>query len=728
MTQPKICVEGRNCGRIVTADRAAFLVDAEKYFSTLIEAFARARRSIMIAGWQVDSRLRLTWDEPKDGLPAHLGDLLHALVNRRRGLHIYVLAWDFAMIYALEREIIPLYTYPWRAHRRIHFRLDSNHPLGASHHQKIIVVDDALAFAGGMDLAEARWDTSEHRADEPRRVTSANQPYRAYHDVQLMVDGAAAGALGDLVRERWRRATGRRIRAQSRRVRDLWTPDVKPDFERVSVAIARTEPAYEDRPTVREVEALYLDGIRAARRFIYFENQYLTSASIGDALAAKLQEQDGPEIVIATTKETEGWLEEATMGVLRSRLMKRLQEADRFRRLRVCCPVIPEEKCCMSVHSKVAVIDDRLVRVGSANLNNRSMGLDTECDLGIEAHDGATEQAIARFRNRLLGEHLGVAPEKMAEAHAAEQSLVKAIDKLGAGPRTLCALDGTVPEWLDQMIPQSAVLDPESPLRPDELVDQFLPVGTRKRAGIGFLRLAAILLLLTGLAAVWQSTALADMLGAGTLNGWAGTLQGALQDSPLAPLLVIGTYVLGSFVLAPVSLLIILTAATFDPVPGFVYALTGSVLSSIVMYAIGRIAGKDAVRRIAGTRLGRLQRQISRHGLLSVLIVRVFPVAPFTVVNLVAGASQVRLRDFILGTFIGMGPGILALVILEHQLYRTLRDPAETSFALFMGLSLFFGALAVGFYRWILKKPLAQARRKNGDLLSSRDSAYRSVV
>jgi uncharacterized membrane protein YdjX (TVP38/TMEM64 family) len=504
----------------------------------------------------------------------------------------------------------------------------------------------------------------------------------------------------------------------------LWPPEVKPDFERVSVTIARTEPAYEDRPAVREVEALYVDAIRAARRWIYFENQYLTSASIGGALLDRLQEEDGPEIVIVTTRETEGWLEEATMGVLRSRLLKRLREADRYGRLRVCCPVIPEEKCCMSVHSKIAVFDDRLARVGSANLNNRSMGFDTECDLAIEAFDGTTERAIAGFRNRLLAEHLGATPGEVAEAHAAEQSLIKAIDKLGKGPRTLCPLDGTVPEWLDQMIPESAMLDPESPLRPDELVDQFLPVGARKRAGIGYLRLAAALLLLTGFAAVWQTKALADMLDAATLNSWADTL----QESPLAPFLVVGAYVVGSFVLAPVSLLIILTAATFDPVPGFVYALTGSVVSSILMYAIGRVAGKDAVRRIAGTRLGRLQRQISRHGLLSVLIVRVFPVAPFTVVNLVAGASQVRLRDFVLGTVCGMGPGILVLVILEHQLYRTLRDPVETNFALFMGLSLFFGALAVAFYRWIVRKPLRPANRKDNGLLASRTSAYRSIV
>ena len=89
---------------------------------------------------------------------------MHDLVRRNRRLRIYVLLWDFAMIYVADREIIPLYAHPWRTHRRIHFRLDGSHPIGASHHQKIVVIDDHVAFVGGLDIAEHRWDEPQ-RAD-----------------------------------------------------------------------------------------------------------------------------------------------------------------------------------------------------------------------------------------------------------------------------------------------------------------------------------------------------------------------------------------------------------------------------------------------------------------------------------------------------------------------------------------------------------------------------------
>ena len=174
-----------------------------------IDLRTRARTAFyFIAGWQLDSRLRL---DARNSDAPHFGDFLHGLVRRNRRLRIYVLLWDFAMIFAADREIIPLYTHPWRTHRRIHFRLDNSHPVGASHHQKIVVIDDALAFAGGLDIAEHRWDTPDHLAQDPRRVILSAGLYPPYHDVQLMVDSDAAAALGHLVRERWRRATGKRI-------------------------------------------------------------------------------------------------------------------------------------------------------------------------------------------------------------------------------------------------------------------------------------------------------------------------------------------------------------------------------------------------------------------------------------------------------------------------------------------------------------------------------------
>jgi phospholipase D1/2 len=699
MEPSRICVEGKNCCAITRANRAALLVDGDVYFTTLALALERAQRFILITGWQLDSRLRLN---PKDpGFPC-FGDFLHALVRRNRKLRIYVLLWDFAMIYAADREIIPLYTHPWRTHRRIHFRLDSNHPLGASHHQKIVVIDDAVAFAGGLDIAEHRWDTPDHLPQDPHRVDSLGRLYPPYHDVQFMVDSDAAAALGHLVRERWRRATGKQLRIVAGRPGDPWPPGVTPDLEHVPVAISRTEPAYDARQEVREVESLYLDSIREARHLIYLENQYLTSSVIGDALAARLQEQDGPEIIMVLPQETSEWLEQVSMAVLRSRLLKRLRAADRFGRLHIYYPVLEDENVQVRVHSKVCFVDDRLLRVGSANLNNRSMGLDTECDLAIEAEKPATESSIAALRNQLVAEHLGTSPEKVAQEHSAERSLARAIENLRGGQRTLGILDGSVSETLDDMIPAAAVVDPERPLSPDQLMQQFIPTRTRRRAVPGLLRLAAVLLCLAALAVVWRSTSLQAFVDYDTISNSIMSL----TDSPFVPVWIAGAFTMGTLLLAPVTVLIIATGATFGPALGFFYALWGSLVSALVHYGLGRIVGKETVRRVAGSRLGHVQRQISRHGFISMLFARIVPIAPFVIVNLVAGAIQIRVRDFLLATLAGMSPGILAVVVLENQLERALQDPGVGNITLLIGLAIFFALLGAVFYRWYWTRPV----------------------
>src|SRR5882724_5603794 len=699
MATSRICVEGKNCCSISWANRVAFLVDGEVYFSALTSTFERAQRFIFISGWQLDSRLCLN---PRSAASPRFGDFLHDLVRRNRKLRIYVLLWDFAMIYAADREIIPLYAHPWRTHRRIHFRLDSSHPLGASHHQKIVVIDNAVAFAGGLDLAEHRWDTPDHLPRDPHGADSFGRLYPPYHDVQLMVDSDAAAALGDLVRECWRRATGKRLRVTAGRAGDPWPSGVTPDLQHVPVAISRTEPAYDVRQEVREVESLYLDSIRHAHRFIYLENQYLSSSAIGNALAARLREKDGPEIVMVLPQETSEWLEQVSMAVLRSRLLRRLRAADRFGRLHVYYPVLQDENVQVRVHSKVCFIDDRLLRVGSANLNNRSMGLDTECDLAVEAEEPATGNSIASLRNRLLAEHLGVSPERVAAEHSAERSLVRAIEKLRGGKRTLGLLDGSVSPALDDMIPAAAIIDPERPLSPDELMQQFIPTGTRRRAVPGLLRLAVIFLFVAALAVVWRATSLHALMDYGAISNWMMSL----TDSALAPVWIAGIFTIGTLVLMPVTLLIIATGATSGPVLGFFYALCGSVLSAMVHYGLGRIAGKETVRRIAGSRLGHVQRQISRHGFISLLFARVVPIAPFAIVNLVAGAIQIRVRDFLLATLVGMSPGILAVVLLGDQLQRALQDPGIGNITLLMGLAIFFALLGAAFYRWYGTRPL----------------------
>src|SRR3546814_19533002 len=100
-------------------------------------------------------------------------------------------------------------------------------PVGAAHHQKLVVVDDAIAVIGGLDLTIRRWDTSDHAADQPLRTDPAGQPYTPFHDLQLMLDGAAATALAEVARGRWPRVTGVRLPPKPNQdgATDLWQAD-----------------------------------------------------------------------------------------------------------------------------------------------------------------------------------------------------------------------------------------------------------------------------------------------------------------------------------------------------------------------------------------------------------------------------------------------------------------------------------------------------------------------
>lgn len=159
-------------------------------------AIAKAKRSVFILGWDFDNRTRLVPQGARDGYPEELGDFLNEVVRRNRELEMYVLSWDFAMVFAAQREWVPLYKLGWRAgpRPRLHFRLDDRHPPSGSHHQKVVVVDDAVAFVGGLDLTHGRWDTPEHRREEPFRVDVRGRTARPNHDVQAVVDGAPASS------------------------------------------------------------------------------------------------------------------------------------------------------------------------------------------------------------------------------------------------------------------------------------------------------------------------------------------------------------------------------------------------------------------------------------------------------------------------------------------------------------------------------------------------------
>ena len=704
---------GKNCWRLERADRVSFLVDGAAYFAAARAAMALAERSILVLAWDIDSRMELVPGGADDGLPAPLGDFLNALAKRRRGLQIHVLDWDFAMLYAPDREVLPGYKMGWRTHRRVHFELDGCHPVGASHHQKVLVVDDAIAFVGGLDLTHCRWDTPAHRPDDPGRRHPSGDPCPPFHDVQMAVDGAAAKALGELARERWRRATGRNLKPPGLAHADCWPGTLAPDLEHVEVGIARTEPKHEDWEEVQEIKQLYRDAIAAADRQLYLENQYFSAASLADAMAERVAEPEGPEIALVTRSDDNSWLEEYTIGVMRARLHRRLREQapeDRY------CTYYPDlgrpGGSYLNVHAKVLVMDDDLLSIGSANLNNRSMGFDTECNLVLEARgEDRIRRAIAGLRHRLLAEHLDATAEEVARTERETGSLLGTIQALGGKERTLAPLEPELSESVDDVIPEGDVIDPERPIEPTKLAARLLSSETQASNVGRALIMGTLLALFIGLAAAWRWTELGEWLAPSRL----ADIVEAIQSMPAAPLIVVGAFVVGTLLVVPVTLMIAVVVLVFGPVEGAVYAAAGSLLGAGVTYWLGQMFGRGTVRRIAGSRLDRLSRELGKRGVLAVTTVRILPIAPFTIINLVAGATHISMRDFMLGTILGMGPGIIAIALFIDRIIATLRNPEPGTIGLLAGAIL----LIVAGMAWLRRSLRRQRKGKRGSGSSS---------
>jgi phospholipase D1/2 len=483
-----ILVPGRNCWRIVRADRLALIVDAEHYFRELRRAMIKAHRSIMMIGWDFDLRIHLD-PEDQGEWPAQLGRLINRLVKRKPELEVRLLKWDLGAVKTVGRGSTPLFMLGWLTDERITLKLDSAHPAGSCHHQKIVVVDDVLAFCGGIDVTIGRWDTRQHRDQDRRRKSPWGFKQPPWHDATVAVSGDAARALGDLARQRWRRATGENLKPP-RTGEDYWPAKLRPLLQDVDVAISRTLPKHKNDRGAREIETLYLDAIRCAQHTIYIETQYLASRAIGEALAQRLEEKDGPEIVIVNPESAEGWLEETVMGPARAAIVSKLEAADRHDRFRLYCPVTARRKP-IYVHAKIMIVDKRLLRVGSSNLNNRSMGFDTECDLAIEAIPGHMDEkrigaAIESVTNDLLAEHLGALVETVAEVRRRARTLIGTIEQLSK-PRKKRLVPLRLPEFTNAelSLAESHLLDPERPRSAAPRLRRFfrkLLAGSRARS------------------------------------------------------------------------------------------------------------------------------------------------------------------------------------------------------------------------------------------------------
>lgn len=423
---------GKNCWAYERANRLSFLIDAASYYYALSKAIQSAKRSIYITGWDIRTyTLIRNKNDPHHGIK--LIDLLNKTLEENQDLQVYVLCWNWTTIFSFDRELFARFKWKFKGHRRLHFKVDSNHPLGGSHHQKIVVIDECLGFCGGLDLTEERWDTPDHDPNSPYRVANSGKHYRPHHDVQVAVDGPAAKALSKIFRHRWLNCTGQLIGVHAQIQHDPWPDYLGPDAEDVMVGVSRTIPqqAY-------EIKTLLIDAISAAKDYIYIENQYFSWLGVLGLLEAKLLDPNGPEIVIVLPKGYTGRLENLAIAKLTAQNIERLRRLDRYGRLRVCYPKVPGlpdqvEEYSVKVHSKVLIVDGKFAKVGSSNFSNRSMSVDTECDLSIECPGGGQVQAtIESLLFRLLAEHFSCHIDIVRSEFDRKHSLAATISELAS--------------------------------------------------------------------------------------------------------------------------------------------------------------------------------------------------------------------------------------------------------------------------------------------------------
>jgi phospholipase D1/2 len=684
------------------ANRFGVLVDGDDYLRAVKAALLVARRQVLIVGWDFDSRIRLDRRDPPDG---QIGKLLDTLVRDRPELEVRLLIWDSPLLYSFDREPLTALKLGLLSHPRIVFQFDNHHPQAASHHQKIVVVDDAVAFVGGIDITSCRWDTRAHLPQDPLRADIGDGICPPVHDVQAIVDGPAARALGEIARERWRLATGQSLPEPDRSVSglDLWPSWLMPLLRCVPVAIARTAPDWDGQAEVREAERLFLDMIASARQFLYLECQYLASWRVGNALATRLDELDGPEIVIVTSKESVALLEEMVMGASRTRLLARLHARDHAGRLHLFWPrnVNGSE---IKVHAKLTIVDDVMLRVGSTNFNNRSMGLDTECDVLVEAQDALSRLAIRGFRQDLLAEHLGVAPAQVAVAEAANPTMSAAIAALSGPGRSLAALPE--PETSD-FFGGGEILDLDSPLESAMPADSLpTPASSFSR---NFPRFGLLIALCGVFAATW------GLMPSGAWNHVQPYLEGLDQwrGHPFGLAVTALIFVLGGLISAPVTILILITAMIFGPWGGILHASIGTLASASVLYFLGGRFGRGTLSRFSGRRLSQINRSLARHGIVAMAILRLVPVAPFTIINLVAGASLIRFRNYLAGTALGMAPGIVGASLFGDRIGAVLRTPDLVNVATLAGSVL--ALIGLGFLlAWHLVRQRRAALKSQG--------------
>jgi phospholipase D1/2 len=232
---------------------------------------------------------------------------------------------------------------------------------------------------------------------------------------------------------------------------------------------------------------------------------------------------------------------------------------------------------------------------------------------------------------------------------------------------------------------------------------------TRRRAGRSLRRWVAALALLALAAALiltWRFTPLGDALSPRRI---ADRLD-VIETSSWAPLYFIAAFLIGGLVMFPVTVLSAATAIVFPPWKAAPISLTGILLSAALLHWIGARFLRKPGRDLLGRTLRKLREALHDHSIVTIATLRMTPIAPFSLVNLAAGAVGVRLSDYMLGSALGLAPGLTMMCLFGRQVRAFWKDPSAWAVFIAAGITLAWIALSLLLQRWIAQRKCAGAR------------------
>ena len=642
---------GENIWRRSNAKKISFLLESANYYEALAQCLGKAKHTICILGWDVGSHVELI--KGPDHERYRLGQYLNDLVEKNKNLTVRILCWNFPLAYSPHRETPLSLISGWNTSERIILRYDDSHPVGGSEHQKVIVLDDEIGFCGGIDVCERRWDTCKHTPDDERRKDRDGNPYPPYHDIQMMVQGEVAKDLGDLFRERWQRATEEKLSIPNFAEKITWPKEIPFFLENKPVATSLTLPRFGGYEENRAIEKLTIAAIRSAKKTIYIENQFLTAVGIYAALRTSLRETEGPEVIIILPKVAANFLEEVAMRVLQNKIVRKLRAIDKFKRLGVYFPQQDGEQHGILIHSKLIIIDNQFLKVGSANFNNRSMGLDSECDLSMEAQsDTQVANVIELIRTDLLAEHLNLSPIELNNLYSTHRSWNKVIGLQTSSARCLLPLNHKSHRLLRWLSLGRRIVDPGRPLKREQIISEYLRGLPRPPTQRPVWGIALVVTIFLGLAVFWKMENVFKL---------RDLLFPVLSDFRVD---LLTTIVFGLSFLPP-TFIFIVTFTLLGPKWGFIFGWLGVTGVALLQYLFGAFLPTRIVKKMVRWGSNSFGQKLARLRALPDVLLRILPVAPLPIVNLASGASRMPLPAFFFFSIFSVLPLLTSFYIGE---------------------------------------------------------------